>query len=180
MRVRAMAKKTLRMSIGLGAILFGISAIFLEPIRYLLLVQCIAYDINVPSILQSPPVVVDATQDFKYIGMRLGRVEHFQNIFYGEDTSGKNRFAPPVPVKHAKGSVIDATQSGAWCPQGTGDVLPFTSRITNVSEKCLSLRIARPFGTKQNAKLPVMVWIHGGVISRSLSLVSISLMDCDG
>lgn len=122
------------MSLGLGAILFGISAIFLEPFRHFLLLQSIAYGINVPSILQSPPVVVDATQDIKYIGMRLGRVEHFQNIFYGEDTSGKNRFAPPVPVKHAKGSVIDATQPDAWCPQGTGDVLLFTSRITNVSE----------------------------------------------
>lgn len=88
--------------------------------------------------------------------------EHFQTIFYAEDTSGANRFAPPVPVRPARGAVIDATRPGAWCPQATGDVLPFTSRVTNVSENCLSLRIARPRGTKAAARLPVMVWLHGG------------------
>jgi len=180
MIVEIMARNTIRMSLWLGAILFGISAIFLDPFRHFLLHQSIAYGIGIHLVLQSPPVVVDAMQDLRYIGMRLGRVEHFHNIFYGEDTSGKNRFAPPVPVKHARGSVISAIEPGAWCPQGTGDVLPFTSRITNVSEKCLSLRIARPFGTKHNDKLPVIVWIHGGIILCFLSLACISLTDCDG
>ncbi|KAL2844687.1 alpha/beta-hydrolase [Aspergillus pseudodeflectus] len=108
------------------------------------------------------PTVVDSARDITYIGSRSASVEHFQNIFYADEPTGKRRFAPPVPIKHAKGSVIDATQSGAWCPQGTGDILPFTSRVTNISENCLSLRIARPKGTQKNAQLPVVVWLHGG------------------
>ncbi|KAJ4423946.1 hypothetical protein N0V82_001374 [Gnomoniopsis sp. IMI 355080] len=107
--------------------------------------------------------VVDPEREVRYVGLRAASdVEHFQNIFYAEDTSGQNRFAPPVPTRPVKGSVIDATLPGAWCPQGTGDVLPFTSRVTNVSENCLSLRIARPRGTQADANLPVMVWLHGG------------------
>ncbi|KAL3458698.1 alpha/beta-hydrolase [Aspergillus heterothallicus] len=107
--------------------------------------------------------VVDSKRDITYVGSQsYVKVEHFQNIFYAEEPTGKRRFAPPVPIKHSRGSVIDATKSGAWCPQGTGDILPFTSKITNISENCLSLRIARPRGIKNDAKLPVVVWLHGG------------------
>jgi carboxylesterase type B len=112
--------------------------------------------------LNRRPTVVDSARGITYIGRRSASVEHFQNIFYAEEPTGKRRFALPVSIKHAKGSVIDATRSGAWCPQGIGDILPFTSRVTNISENCLSLRIARPKGTQKNAKLPVVVWLHGG------------------
>ncbi|KAL4779979.1 Alpha/Beta hydrolase protein [Aspergillus varians] len=108
------------------------------------------------------PTVVDPTRDVTYIGTRSSTIEHFQNIFYAEAPTGHRRFAPPVPTNPQRGSVIDAAQSGSWCPQGTGDILPFTSRVTNISENCLSLRIARPKGTSNDAKLPVIAWIHGG------------------
>jgi predicted esterase len=160
--IATMVTPTLQMALGLGAVLLGVFAIFLEPLRDFLLLKAFVYGVAVPSILSPTPVVVDLAHDIKYIGRRLNQVEHFQNIFYGEDTSGKRRFAPPVPINHARGSVIDATQPGAWCPQGTGDIFPFTSRVVNISENCLSLRIARPLGTKRDAKMPVMVWIHGG------------------
>ncbi|KAL4905310.1 hypothetical protein BDW74DRAFT_185327 [Aspergillus multicolor] len=115
-----------------------------------------------------------------YIGSRSshGAVEHFQNIFYAEEPTGPRRFAPPVPTNPQRGSVIDATQSGAWCPQGTGDILPFTSRVTNISENCLSLRIARAKGTRGGAKLPVIVWIHGG--GHALGSASDILYEPDG
>jgi carboxylesterase type B len=108
------------------------------------------------------PTVVDSKHEITYVGSLESGVEHFQNIFYAEDTSGENRFRPPVPVRPSKGSIVDATQTGAWCPQGTGDILPFTSVVINISENCLSLRIARSQGTASDAKLPVMVWMHGG------------------
>jgi carboxylesterase type B len=107
--------------------------------------------------------VVDYLRDVTYLGsLSPAGVEHFQNIFYAEAPTGPRRFAAPVPTEPEKGSLIDATHSGAWCPQGTGGILPFTSVVTNTSEDCLSLRIARPAGTQKNAKLPVVVWIHGG------------------
>lgn len=154
-----MARSGIPWLLPLGALLFDSIAVYLGPSWELLLST---YGINIPSSLTSPPIAIDHSRDIRYTGSRVSSVEHFQNIFYAEDTTGKNCFAPPVPIEHAKGSVIDSTQPGAWCPQGTGDVLPFTSRVTNISENCLSLRIARPQGTKGDAKLPVMVWIHGG------------------
>ena len=108
------------------------------------------------------PKVIDEANKITYIGTLNDKVEHFQNIFYAEDTSGNNRFAPPIPRKVTPGSTIDATRAGAWCPQGTGDVLPFTSSVTNISEDCLSLQIARPQGTTKGSRLPVIVWLHGG------------------
>lgn len=161
-----MARNTLPLFLGLGSIFFVLVAIFLAPFREFLTHTTAQYGISLPfpfllSSLQ--PTVFDEARDIRYLGSRSSSgVEHFQNIFYGEDTSGVKRFAPPVPTSPPRGSVIDATWPGAWCPQGTGDVLPFTSRVTNVSENCLSLRVARPSGTKADARLPVMVWLHGG------------------
>ncbi|KAJ4391999.1 hypothetical protein N0V93_005619 [Gnomoniopsis smithogilvyi] len=157
---------SLSLLLGVGALGIGLIAIFLQPIQTILIQVSSKSGIELPLGFTSPTIVevFDAEREVRYVGKRAAAsdVEHFQNIFYAEDTSGQNRFAPPVPTTPAKGSVIDATLPGAWCPQGTGDVLPFTSRVTNVSENCLSLRIARPRGTQSDARLPVMVWLHGG------------------
>ena len=111
------------------------------------------------------PYVTNTRLGVSYRGTSVDGVEHFQNIFYAEDTSGSNRFAPPVPYAPPPGTTVDATAAGAWCPQGVGEApLPFTSPIHNVSENCLSLRIARASGTVAAARLPVVVWIHGGKI----------------
>lgn len=111
----------------------------------------------------SIPVVVDSKHDISYRGLAANDVEQFHNIFYAQDTSGSNRFAPPVPFAAPRGTVIDATSPGAYCPQGLGGPpLPFASPVTSVSENCLSLRIARPRKTNASSKLPVVVWIHGG------------------
>ena len=111
----------------------------------------------------SAPLVRDARTGVSYQGTSTNGVDHFQNIFYAEDTSGENRFARPIPYMPSSGAIVDATAAGAWCPQGLGGPpLPFTSSITNVSEDCLSLRIARPSGIGPSAKLPVLVWLHGG------------------
>jgi hypothetical protein len=138
------------LSVTVGAVLLAIGAIF-----YQRLLDTLS--------LSASLKVVDSMRDIIYLGsLSPAGIEHFQNIFYAEEPTGQRRFAAPVPTRPAKGSVIDATRAGAWCPQGTGDILPFTSRVTNISENCLSLRIARPAGTQKDAKIPVAVWIHGG------------------
>lgn len=115
----------------------------------------------------SPPYVRDARTGVSYRGISVNGIEHFQNIFYAEDTSGANRFAPPIPYIPPPGTVVDATATGAWCPQGLGGApLPFTSPINNVSEHCLSLRIARPSDIGSSTKLPVLVWLHGGILRK--------------
>ncbi|ETS78995.1 hypothetical protein PFICI_08848 [Pestalotiopsis fici W106-1] len=150
---------SLRWLLGSGALLLALFAIVFDSFQAFILYE---YDFNLPNAIFAAPVVVDPRHDIEYKGSLAPGVEHFQNIFYAQDTSGQNRFARPVPLRYARGSVVDATKEGAWCPQGTGDVLPFTSRVSNISENCLSLRIARPRGTKPEAKLPVMVWLHSG------------------
>ncbi|KAI1443637.1 alpha/beta-hydrolase [Annulohypoxylon stygium] len=170
--------RTISWLLGLGALTFGLLAVFIEPFRQFLL-ENDYYSIKLPfSFGDNPPVVFDSVREVTYVGSQSDGVEHFQDIFYAEDTSGKNRFAPPVPIKHAKGTVLGATQPGAWCPQGTGDILPFTSRVVNISENCLSLRIVRPQSTASDAKLPVIVWLHGG--SHALGSASDVLYQPDG
>ncbi|KAJ5083912.1 hypothetical protein NUU61_008491, partial [Penicillium alfredii] len=140
------------------ALLAGLLAIYFQPVTDFLLQRVIQYGLPI-----SQPIVVDTARNITYRGSYSATgVEHFQNIFYAEDPSGPRRFAPPVPTRPSPGAVIDATAPGAWCPQGTGDVLPFTSVVANISENCLSLRVARSRGVKAGAKLPAVVWIHGG------------------
>ncbi|KAJ5173918.1 Carboxylesterase type B [Penicillium coprophilum] len=137
--------------------------LFASVVAVLLAIIAIYYQELFNTVFSSSSLkVVDSTRDITYLGsLSPAGIEHFQNIYYAEAPTGQRRFAAPVPTRPGKGSVIDATRAGAWCPQATGDILPFTSKVTDISENCLSLRIARPARTQKDAKLPVAVWIHG-------------------
>ncbi len=79
----------------------------------------------------------------------------FKGIPFAQDTSGRQRWTPPKPVKRAR-QEIDASNYGPACPQPEGsgqDVGP-------TSEDCLNLNVWTP-GIDDRAR-PVMVWIHGG------------------
>ncbi|XP_054865150.1 liver carboxylesterase 1-like [Amphiprion ocellaris] len=81
------------------------------------------------------------------------------------------RLAPPQPVEGWKG-VRDATKQPPMCIQSNqitvdmlevfGVALPY---IPDISEDCLYLNIYTPANRAKDAKLPVMVWIHGGGLS---------------
>jgi carboxylesterase type B len=120
----------------------------------------------------SEAFVTDTRTNLSYQGVSTNGVDSFLNIRYGQDTSGAGRFAPPIPFIPAPNSVINATANGAACPQ---QMVPFPGLngvlddVTNVSEDCLSLRIARPSLLATDAKLPVMIWIYGGMLSSELS-----------
>ncbi|KAI0392809.1 putative lipase [Xylariaceae sp. FL0594] len=111
------------------------------------------------------PRVHDDRQDVTYHGLYRNGVEVFLGVPFGEDTSGMNRFKPPRAVKHARGTVVDATSYGPACPQklvSGGAHIFAVSDVTEVSEDCLNLVIGRPRGATRHSRLPVMVWIHGG------------------
>ena len=109
------------------------------------------------------PLVTNSRTNVSYHGTLEGQVEQFLNIFYGQNTGGANRFAPPKPYVPSRNTLIDATTPGAACPQPEVPLPadPYT-RLTNVSEDCLTLRIARPANTETKAKLPVVAWLYGG------------------
>ena len=113
---------------------------------------------------QSPPSATDKAHNITYYGARFNGIESFQGIRFGQDTTGSNRFRHPKPFTYQNNSVVDATKPGAACPQNTVQTfLGITQNETvSLSEDCLNLLVVRATGTKQNANLPVMVWIYGG------------------
>ncbi|KAK5194292.1 hypothetical protein LTR92_005534 [Exophiala xenobiotica] len=117
------------------------------------------------AVAQSPVTVHDSTHNLTYIGYNYSGVENFQAIRYGKDTSGVNRFKHPQAFTYQSGTTVQATAAGPSCPQKTLQSfagLTVNEGVYRLSEDCLNLRVARPAGTKQNAKLPVLVWFYGG------------------
>ncbi|KAF2962788.1 hypothetical protein GQX73_g10779 [Xylaria multiplex] len=123
----------------------------------------LARDVYGNTILTGPRVV-DEKQEVTYEGINRNGIEVFLGIPFGEDTGGTNRFKPPVPYTHSRGTVVDATSYGPACPQSLDEAYPpfaYTD-VSEISEDCLNLIIGRPKGTTKNSRLPVMVFIYGG------------------
>jgi para-nitrobenzyl esterase len=103
----------------------------------------------------------------KVRGAASAGIYAFKGIPYGASTAGANRFQPPRPAEPWAG-VRDALALGARAPQwqagptrrpgmatllGPVDTSPET-------EDCLALHVWTP--GLDDAKRPVMVWLHGG------------------
>ncbi|KAK9414771.1 putative Carboxylic ester hydrolase [Seiridium unicorne] len=118
------------------------------------------------------PTVCDPVKNVTYLGLERNGIDVFLGIPYGQDTSGVNRFKPPVPFVPSPGDVIDAQSYGPACPQMVVEAsFPFSlSDVSDISENCLNLNIARPKAGDgadveplgKGKGLPVMVYIHGG------------------
>jgi len=94
------------------------------------------------------------------IGETSASVTAFKGIPYAAPPVGANRWRAPQPVK--RWSVIRPAKTyGADCAQAPfpPDAAPIR---TETSENCLFLNVWKPASASAGAKLPVMVWIHGG------------------
>ncbi len=96
----------------------------------------------------------------------------FAGIRYAEAPTGERRFRPPVPASAWSGE-LDATTFGPICPQNPSMIdAVFGHQNPAQDEDCLALNIWSPAfvasetadasTSGSSAKLPVLVWIHGG------------------
>jgi para-nitrobenzyl esterase len=91
-------------------------------------------------------------------GVQEERHQEFRGIPYARPPIGALRFCAPQPPAGWDG-VRDGSQFGASSIQGTSPV-PGMAADGPLSEDCLYLNVYTP--KADNAKRPVMFWVHGG------------------
>lgn len=111
------------------------------------------------------PYVIDTAKNISYQGVTSSPgIETFLGISFGKDTGGAGRFAPPQPFNPSSGYLFNATSEGPSCPQSSGGGFLYETNVTYISEDCLNLLLSRPAGIGDGEKIPVMVYIYGGIM----------------
>jgi para-nitrobenzyl esterase len=82
-------------------------------------------------------------------GLEFGDVSVYRGIPFAAAPTGNLRWRAPQTVKAWSG-VKDASANGAAC---------------TANEDCLYLNVFKPRAARPGAKLPTMVWIHGGAFT---------------
>ena len=114
-----------------------------------------------PAPVQTPPVVRVESGELQ--GVVDDGVASFKGIPFAAPPVGELRWRPPQPAARWTG-VRQAAEFGADCMQGRFGPPPAAGAPAPPapSEDCLFLNVWRPASATSGAKLPVMVWIHGG------------------
>ncbi|KAI6087044.1 alpha/beta-hydrolase [Hypoxylon rubiginosum] len=115
---------------------------------------------RVAALARADPVV--SVKNGSYEGLYLPAFD--QDIFlgmpYAQNTAGANRFRIPQSLDETWKGTREAKAYSPACPDY---VIP-AEELHGMGEDCLSINIVRPAGLPENstARLPVMLWIHGG------------------
>lgn len=118
---------------------------------------------DMKTITETKKVIVE-TKSGKVQGYRSKNLEIFKGIPYAAPPIGALRFSPPASREPWK-DVLDATKFGPYAMQGFNalEILFGKIPIQESEADCLTLNIWTP--DTDDAKRPVMVWIHGGAFT---------------
>ena len=96
----------------------------------------------------------------RFIGEKLW---NGASLFHGIVYARYARFGMPEMVEYGEGEIVDAREYGCVCPQNLSHLLeqlgPDSGLKMREGELCLSVTVPG----EEHRRLPVMVWIHGGV-----------------
>ncbi len=104
--------------------------------------------------------IVVTTNLGSFAGTMVNSIAVFKGIRYAEAPSGDLRWKRPIAsVPHT--GTIEATYFSPACPSVSDE---FYGSAGETDEDCLSVNICSP-EPNESAKLPVLVWLHGGAFS---------------
>lgn len=111
---------------------------------------------------QTGPLLVK-TEQGKVQGKIInnGKVRAFLGLPYAAPPVGDLRWRPPAAPARWRGT-RQATRYGARCMQEPHEFPDMIFQDAGPSEDCLYLNVFTPADAGENARLPVMFWIHGG------------------
>jgi carboxylesterase type B len=154
----------------------------MSPLKTILLIHCLGLALAAPTTSNDALTVRTSTGIITgQINQTYTNVREFLSIPFGQDTAGRNRFQPPLPLPISS-KRIDATQYPPACPQFVSSKkaiwnqeIPqylqywgapnLTAGISApfATEDCLKLAVWTPANATSNSRLPVaMFWTGGG------------------
>lgn len=123
-----------------------LALVTLAAVSGLMLIACGQQDPD-----EQRPVV--KTANGQIMGVQRNGADEYRGIPYGQ--AARWELAKAVP---AWNGVLDAANFGPACAQEKR----FDLTEESLSEDCLFLNVSTPLGAKDNADLPVIVWLPGG------------------